>query len=232
MKLLRKGEITFFSAFIEILLIFVGITIAIGFDNWNDNRKDREQELEILENLKADLDVMITRSEEAVTFNSVCLHAGTTILKDLEDPTHTTYNDSLNKYYGTFYFYDYPEIKQSALLTLQATGVDLIRNDSLRSAVIDFYDLHSLKASYVGESYTDQYNDVIDPIMHGNIRILSVREAAMPIDYPKLKKDKIAQNTLNNILFHRLVLIGHISASIPKMEELQKSISHEIGRLK
>lgn len=226
---MRTGKFTLVRALAEVFLIVVGISIALAFDTFIDNRKDRKQELEILRNLENDLRVMIQRSEEAIRFNMVCYDAGMIILKDLENPAQKTYRDSLNKYYGKFYFYDYPEIKQSGLLTLQATGIDLITDDSLRIAIIDFYDLHSLKASYVGESYTDQFNDVIDPIMHDHIRILNVQNEARPVNYIALKQDADAINTLNNILFHRLSLIGHIRNSIPHMHSLANRIQREIA---
>lgn len=42
-------------AFGEILLIFIGITLAITFQNWNENRKQAELEKTVLEQLKVSL---------------------------------------------------------------------------------------------------------------------------------------------------------------------------------
>jgi hypothetical protein len=39
----------------EVIVIFLGISISFWFDEWRDNRKDRETEREILLNLKANL---------------------------------------------------------------------------------------------------------------------------------------------------------------------------------
>lgn len=231
MRFLGNKQATLTGALLEIVLIFVGMSVAIAVDNWSGDRKARANELEMLRNFDDDLRVMMARSEEALRFNEACYQAGAIILTDLENPAHKVYSDTLDKYYGKFYFYDNPEIKQSGLLTLQSVGMDLITNDSLRTEIIDFYDLHSLRASYLGDSYTNQYNDVINPIMHDHIRILSIHQEARPIDYMRLKKDKIAINTLNNILFQRLLLMKHIRSSIPLMKTLQEKIREEIKRL-
>jgi hypothetical protein len=68
MNAFRNTPETLKSGFIEILLIFVGVTVAVAFGNWNEKRKEKVIEKNYLELLSAEvkenkvtLDRMITK---------------------------------------------------------------------------------------------------------------------------------------------------------------------------
>jgi hypothetical protein len=68
MNAFRNTPDTLKSGFIEILLIFIGVTIAVAFGNWNEKRKEKIIEKNYLELLSAEvnenkitLDQMITK---------------------------------------------------------------------------------------------------------------------------------------------------------------------------
>lgn len=44
------------TALLEVALIFVGITLAVGFENWNTERKERQEELALLVELRSNLE--------------------------------------------------------------------------------------------------------------------------------------------------------------------------------
>jgi len=55
MSILRNTSLTLRSGFIEVLLIFIGVTIAVAFGNWNDNRKEKIIEKNYLELLSSEV---------------------------------------------------------------------------------------------------------------------------------------------------------------------------------
>ena len=50
----------------EILLIVIGIMIAVQIGSWSEQRKLNQNRLELIENLKSDFQIYLTRLEEAV----------------------------------------------------------------------------------------------------------------------------------------------------------------------
>jgi len=53
-------------AFGEILLVVIGILIALSINNWNENRKNGNSEIEILEALKVDFTASKARLIETI----------------------------------------------------------------------------------------------------------------------------------------------------------------------
>lgn len=73
MNAFRNTPDTLKSGFIEILLIFVGVTVAVAFGNWNEKRKEKIIEKNYLELLssevrenKVTLDRMITKYKSQI----------------------------------------------------------------------------------------------------------------------------------------------------------------------
>jgi hypothetical protein len=55
-RLFKSGKLSlyFMYVFVEILLVVFGILIALQVDNWNENRKERQEEVRVLEQLVED----------------------------------------------------------------------------------------------------------------------------------------------------------------------------------
>ena len=54
------------TALLEVALIFIGITVAIGFENWNTERNERADELALLTELKANLEENFVQLAEII----------------------------------------------------------------------------------------------------------------------------------------------------------------------
>jgi hypothetical protein len=67
MNILRNTPDTFKSGIIEVLLIFVGVTIAVTFGNWNEKRKEKIIEKNYLELLSGEV------KENSVTLDRMIL---------------------------------------------------------------------------------------------------------------------------------------------------------------
>lgn len=231
MRLHRQERFSLGSAAIEIVLIFVGITTALWFDNWNTERQDRKKEIEILKSLGNDLEMMIARTRQAYVNDSLLHASGLIILKDLNDPSTLNFSDSLARHYAIFYLYDFPEAKHSTLLNLRAEGIDLIENDSLKRFIVDFFDMHEDINNYMTKLYLDQYNYEIQPFLNQHVVIERFSEQARPLNYQMLKKDKLAINRLNNFLQHRYSLMLNFKVLVPPMQELRERILKEVAHL-
>jgi hypothetical protein len=154
----------------EILLVVIGILIALSINNWNEVNKTRKTELKLLNELKEDL---IETKED--------LLSDIVKAKLLLATTDSLYQFAMNSKWEQLKFsldfiYETPRLfpKLSAYKSIQAYGVNIISNDSLRKLITNFYELQLERVNY-GESLIIDLNekelkqllhDVATPIRH------------------------------------------------------------------
>ncbi len=120
-------------------LIFIGITLALLFDNWNEARKDRILEEQLFALLRADL--LETRADLVTDIEAADLLAkNTTYLIEViasDDPPGNSGKGLHWRQIGTSRLYK----KDFAYRALVAQGLDSITNWQILQAATDLYEL-------------------------------------------------------------------------------------------
>lgn len=121
----------------EVVLIFIGITAAIAFQNWNDDRKIRAFEREILSEINESLLL------DSIELNQILLayeKAERAAVKILNYSGTQHDKDSLSYWLGDFINFDrfYPAI--SPYEVLKSAGFQNISNKELRLLIAEYYD--------------------------------------------------------------------------------------------
>ncbi len=122
----------------EVILIVVGILIAMSIDNWNEARKDREREREILTQLRKDYAANLEQLNEKIHLRELIIGACENVLHAIDDPRDQR-ADSV--------------IKQLSQLLLDPT-FDPIRDDVVESGnvrLIQHQDLRHLLTNWTSE---------------------------------------------------------------------------------
>jgi hypothetical protein len=131
-------------ALAELALIFVGITLALAFESWNDNRVERAQERELLRALTADLE------ETLVDLRRDILDAQSTLASRAEILAWQSGEQldavGLQEAFagaiaGSGLF---PKI--SAYESIKTIGLDLIADPALREAITSVHELTLARA--------------------------------------------------------------------------------------
>ena len=143
-KLLGEGSTKkyFFYAIGEIVLVVIGILIALQINNSNEGRKDRVYEQKILTEIKNSLEKDLGRTkfliEGRVTLKEKRIHRIIkTILFNATDHDTIQFQKNLKDIGLTLSFsYD-----KGPYESLKSIGLDKIKNDSLRSALVRFYEV-------------------------------------------------------------------------------------------
>ena len=121
-------------------LIFIGITLALLFDNWNEARKDRALEEQLFAALRADL--LETRADLVTDIEAAERRATNTkrLIEVLAsaDPPKNAGKELLWRQIGTSRLYK----KDFAYRALVAQGLDSITNWQILQAATDLYELH------------------------------------------------------------------------------------------
>ncbi len=123
----------------EIMVIFLGISISFWFDEWRDNRKDREMErkhlIDLKNNLKQDTFLLSQLIKAGHTFVNSSRKLAT--FKNDADIL-----DSLNFHIDNASSYMPIRTNQAAYEEIKQTGhTGLITNDSLKMLILQHYTL-------------------------------------------------------------------------------------------
>lgn len=163
----------------EILLVVIGILIALQINNWNDLRKNKNYEQEILflinQNLKNDsiaLSTELFKSKEATKLANQ-------LLKQVEKGD---FNDSINNYLGKIISFEMFKSQSSAFEILKSKGIDVISNKELQLELISYYD-ESLYSVYEAlEDVEESFKNDWVPIIKENFLDYKWREYAIPVN--------------------------------------------------
>ncbi|VAV86190.1 hypothetical protein MNBD_BACTEROID02-226 [hydrothermal vent metagenome] len=122
----------------EIVLVVIGILIALSINNWNEHRKNANQELKLLQSFKIGLEKDLSDIDVNISTHTTGVNSANLILNLLEK--NQTYNDSLAKHFSYAMQPSTFVNSTSAFETLKSKGIDLISNENLRSQLINVYD--------------------------------------------------------------------------------------------
>jgi hypothetical protein len=206
----------------EILLVMIGILLALQVNNWNENRKARIKETNLLEQLKENMQFNVIQIDEAVAeFEFKC--RSILLIAD-HIKSRKPFHDSLKfHFYGTF-SPGITELTSSAYEAFKSVGLDLISSDSLREKIINLYEISYPKLEI-------SFREVLNNWEQGMIvpyysEHFSFEPGGMtPNDYEFLLSDQKFQNILSG----RSTLFQFIMMLLEEMKQktiaLQKDIA-------
>lgn len=163
----------------EIVLVVFGILIALQINTWNDARKNKNYEREILflinENLKSDsiaLSEQLSQSMEAVALTD----------RIFEQVSHGNFNDSLYQWMGKVISFEIFRSQSSAFEILKSKGIEVISSKELQLELISYYDenLHFTYQAF--EDVKGSFEEDWTPILQEEFSDFKWREYAKPFD--------------------------------------------------
>ncbi|RIW18273.1 hypothetical protein D0X99_00820 [Algoriphagus lacus] len=144
-KLLEENRVTRYLTYAlgEIALVMIGILLALQVNTWNENRKARVFEKEILslidQNLQRDsalLSEELFKAKQAIELTD----------RLLEQIALKNYSDSLNFWMGKIISFERFKSQSSAFEVLKAKGIENITDKELQLAFISYYDVNLFEA--------------------------------------------------------------------------------------
>jgi len=116
----------------------IGILLALQVNNWNEWRKERSKEKEILLEIGENIDLNSQRFQKEIEEEESVVNSIDIVLFNL---THQkVYHDSLDFHFLNVGYWPALVIKTSGYETLNSHGVDLIRSKVLKKGIIDLYE--------------------------------------------------------------------------------------------
>jgi len=230
---LTKSNQNFKKYAIEFLSIFIAVVSAFALNNWNDNRRDNNAETkiltEILNGLEKDL-VDVKVNEAGHNQGLAACKYWRDIITD--QPVNV---DSLRQYYLNL-TRDFVSIQNtSGYETLKSKGLELIKNDSLRSMIISLYEydyktLMKLEEEYNELQFQENYFYEINKLIAPHFIFNSMGNIS-GIEQP-LKINKSERNILLSYLWkiqlnRRFILLSYSEVE-GKINKISTAIKKEL----
>ena len=180
----------------EIILVVIGILIALQINNWNESRKAKVKEVEILKDFQEGLRFDIVQLDSVILQYERAQGAITKVLNHLEN--NLPYSDSLDYFFfDTALLFETGGLTDGVYETLKSGGFDLITNKMIRDQIILVYDevdpwLYNWEQRYVDlidNAKRNVYNTRFMDAWGGDYKDPNIVGKMKPLNYEQLKQD-------------------------------------------
>jgi len=210
----------------EIILVVIGILIALQINNWNENRKSKSFETEILTQVQANLvKDKQTLEEISSNFQKAIISSN----KILESRWSNQDKDSLKYWLADIIQFDRFQPLTNAYEVLKSKGLDQLQNKNLRFLLGTYYDD---QAKHTIESIKDvegSFKDEWIPIIREEAMDMKFKTYVILKDIKLFTEESAAKNLLR---INRDNFGGgkfRIDSTIKTIENIQNIISKELN---
>lgn len=116
-----------------------GILIALSINNWNEDRKLQNEELNLLADIKSNLEVTIKEFDSDLMTNNKDVYFYNRIEKYIE--YDLPYREALDSDFGRLTFWNNLYMTSTAYKSLQTKGFDIIKNKILRNDLVYMHEV-------------------------------------------------------------------------------------------
>jgi hypothetical protein len=154
----------------EIVLVVIGILIALSINNWNEKRKEKNEELLVLKSMKVALDKNLMEHYSDRTNVQKALKGSLKILKIIE--TNDFQNDSIVDYFSAIDLYTpfFPD--QSAYQSLLSNGTELISNEEIRNKITAYFEGVQGRVTYFQSNPTRNPTLLLNDYIIKNFKVI------------------------------------------------------------
>jgi hypothetical protein len=171
----------------EIVLVVIGILIALQINTWNEQRKLKGREVELLSQMRSNL-LDDLNKEHPIYVHKMSIKASQKVLFSLEKCLNTA--DSLDYFFGWVPAYTLHMPNTTAYDNLKTIGFDLISNDSLRERYQTLYSFNYKLMNFTHNEISVKRAEGFFNYYMEHFKDFQWAKQATPADFESLCKDK------------------------------------------
>ena len=222
----------------EILLVVIGILIALQVDNWNEKRKLRAVQQELLEDLRDDLIESREELEKGLALNKHTVNQYRIIMDAvLRDEPGSAKIDSAVRYLPNWHS---PFFTSTTYESIKNNEISIIDNDQLRKQISNLYEQQFV---FLQEDY-----DKVEWSIHNSIKIQifnrylwfkdegpvtlkMIKPGVNPVDFESMKSDPEFIHLVSLLILTRNGGIDQYELVIRLINDVINSIDVELARI-
>jgi uncharacterized membrane protein YgaE (UPF0421/DUF939 family) len=210
----------------EIILVVIGILIALQINNWNESRKSKAFEQEILTQVQANLiKDKQTLQDISLSFQKAINSSN----KILESQWSIQDKDSLQYWLGDIIQFDRFQPLTNAYEVLKSKGLDQVQNKELRFLLGAYYDGEANHTINAIKDIEETFKDDWVPIIREEANDMKFKNYVILKDIKLFSEESAAKNLLR---INRDNFGGGketIDKTITTIEEIQDIITKELN---
>ena len=216
----------------EIILVVIGILIALGINNWNNEQKDNQAEVKYLSQIKKSLKANDIILKERIESDKRLLKLGGQIYNHIK--TQKKLNDSIKQILVVLQYDQMVSFNMAAFENLKNDGLSFISNDDLKFEIINIYDK---ELKYIQNIFANQFENylsgVINPFFSENFEFVSNKKKIIiePNNYQELLSNKKTTNIISMVNTMRSFAISNYTDTQKKINEILIKLEKEIKTL-
>lgn len=211
-------------------MVSIGIFIALQANNWNEQRKAKIQELELLKSLKIELERDLTDIDHNVKGQKEVAYSGNLLLEAMENKV--SYSDSIANHFARVMLPTSFLYTTSTFETIKSNGVDLVSNPAVRNKMIEVFDTQYKFFLQNESSFHDFGEHVNKTIFSGHfeesysydLSSADYKGKLVPLNFEKLRQDVeflyYFKSFFNRNLVHIEVNYANLRAQVSTILEL------------
>jgi len=167
-KLVTEGRIKNYLTYAtgEIILLVIGILIALQLNNWNNDRTNRQKELDYLKNIQRDLRDQLQDIENQYEYELTQMNNANELIKSYEIDASHRFSDTVLARLTSLIMRSNFVLVDPTFQDLKSTGnLILINNYSLRDELIRYYQ----KLNDIASTINFNNNSFVDQLFAQNM---------------------------------------------------------------
>jgi len=195
----------------EIILVVFGILIALQFNNWNEDRNLKKEELKMLlelnsvlkgGELEGELEFQKSQLDRNIESQASCEH----IIKHFE--ANLPYTDSLKFHFANAHTRYIALVRDQAYENIKSYGFGFIQNDTLKEELIRAYETNTEWLLELNNRNNLYENQIVLPSLTAlfeSVFMVDIEEEKwmIPYNYDALKGNTLYRNILKTTLLKR-----------------------------
>jgi len=221
----------------EIVLVVFGILIALSINNWNEHRKSRLQEVNILTKLNTDLKANLIEIKGLKDMTEKRIKASQTILNYFEE--NKAIDDSLKHSFELINNDDLFNNANTTYKYIENQGVNILRNDSILSKITSMYERHFKNIENRENKNWKILTDDLRPLMDVHLEVSEPQDKDFneeyalnkPIDMEALSENMQFKNVIVRNMNFMLLRLRWQKDTLEELEDLINEVELEIQHL-
>ena len=192
----------------EVILIFAGITLALGFGNWNEERKVRKLETKALADIAANLNANVSHLKGNIKTDTRQMSACERVLEALSQ--RTPWRDAIGQDLWECRWWSSPYFNTAAYSSLKARGTDLVSDPELRYAILNLFEMdYRWFENDIDKTFWNFQTAVMEPAFNRYVTYKAETAQYVPNDYTALLESNEFSNMLHmKIHYQRQNIVG------------------------
>ncbi|MBT8300634.1 MAG: hypothetical protein KJO63_04840 [Maribacter sp.] len=228
----------------EIILVVIGILIALQINNWNESRKQRNQELHYLKNLKTDLKLNIAELDNYISVRNSRIESANIVLEHFEGKPLQDLSDFAFHTTNIYIWQKFSQHDNTFQELTNSGNLALISNDSIKNGLLNLEALYKkLKNEeahfrYDAEVllYEPSYSVLdLNPIVKNFTYRVTNGQAGEDVELPRanyenMLKDLNQKNGFVMAVYEFTVMNAQFNAMKDLCSSIIKMIDNEMGK--